>query len=197
MQGIRLWSLGQEDPLEEVMATHSSTLAWRIPWTEEPGGLQSMGLQRVGHAWATNTQHTVPTRCQALRWALGYTRGSEPSRVAVCQLRESSFSYCPSPSLLSPPLLLQREYQGWRERLTSHWWEKEDKKLNWCRQNSPWGMEGKAEVVCKTVSHIHHVSDSPFLVHVAWSGAHRPTQAETASSENCSPEQPQEPWAVV
>ena len=40
---------GQEDPLEKEMATHSSILAWRIPWTEEPGGLQSMGSQRVGH----------------------------------------------------------------------------------------------------------------------------------------------------
>ena len=42
-------SLGQEDPLEEDMATHSSIFAWRIPWTEEPGGLQSMGLQRLEH----------------------------------------------------------------------------------------------------------------------------------------------------
>ena len=42
-------SLGQEDPLEEGMPTHSSILAWRIPWTEEPGGLQSMGSLRVGH----------------------------------------------------------------------------------------------------------------------------------------------------
>ena len=42
-------SLGQEDPLEEEMATQSSILTWRIPWTEEPGGLQSMGSQRVGH----------------------------------------------------------------------------------------------------------------------------------------------------
>ena len=42
-------SLGWKDPLEEGMATHSSVLAWRIPWTEESGGLQSMGLQRVGH----------------------------------------------------------------------------------------------------------------------------------------------------
>ena len=42
-------SLGREDSLEKEMATHSSILAWRIPWTEEPGGLQSMGLQRVGH----------------------------------------------------------------------------------------------------------------------------------------------------
>ena len=45
--------LGQEDPLEKWMATHSSILAWRIPWTEEPGGLQSMGLQRVENNWAT------------------------------------------------------------------------------------------------------------------------------------------------
>ena len=43
-------SLGQEDPLEKEMATHSSILAWKILWTEEPGGLQSMGLQRVGHS---------------------------------------------------------------------------------------------------------------------------------------------------
>ena len=42
-------SLGQEDPLEEGVATHSSILAWRMPWTEEPGGLQSIGLQKVGH----------------------------------------------------------------------------------------------------------------------------------------------------
>ena len=41
--------LGQEDPLEKEMATHSSALAWRILWAEEPGGLQSMGLQRFGH----------------------------------------------------------------------------------------------------------------------------------------------------
>ena len=46
-----VWSLGQKDPQEEGMATHSSILAWRIPWTEESGGLQSMGLQRVGHNW--------------------------------------------------------------------------------------------------------------------------------------------------
>ena len=42
-------SLGWEDPLEKEMATHSSILAWKIPWTKEPGGLQSMGSQRVGH----------------------------------------------------------------------------------------------------------------------------------------------------
>ena len=49
MQETWVRSLGQEDPLEEEMATHSSILAWRIPWTEEPGGLQSMASQRVRH----------------------------------------------------------------------------------------------------------------------------------------------------
>ena len=49
-------SLGWEDPLEKDLATHSSILAWKIPWTEEPGGLQSMGLQRVGHDLTTQQQ---------------------------------------------------------------------------------------------------------------------------------------------
>ena len=49
MQDTRVRSLGWEDPLEKEMATHSSILVWRIPWTEEPGGIQSTGLQRVGH----------------------------------------------------------------------------------------------------------------------------------------------------
>ena len=49
MQETWVRSLGREDPLEKEMATHSSTLAWKIPWTEEPGRLQSMELQRVGH----------------------------------------------------------------------------------------------------------------------------------------------------
>ena len=49
MQETRVLSLGREDPLEMGMKTHPSFLAWRIPWTEEPGGLQSVGSQRVGH----------------------------------------------------------------------------------------------------------------------------------------------------
>ena len=50
-------SLGQEDPLKKEMATHSSILAWKIPWTEEPGMLQSMGSQRVGHNWVTSLSY--------------------------------------------------------------------------------------------------------------------------------------------
>ena len=54
----RVQSLGQEDPREEEMATHSSTLAWRIPWTEEPGGLQSMGSQESDTTERLNHHHT-------------------------------------------------------------------------------------------------------------------------------------------
>ena len=53
MQEIRVLFLGWEDPLGKEMATHSNILAWKVPWTEEPGGLQSMGLHRVGHNLAT------------------------------------------------------------------------------------------------------------------------------------------------
>ena len=54
MRETGVQSLGWEDPLEKEMAIHSSTLAWKIPWTEEPGRLQFMGSQRVGHDWATS-----------------------------------------------------------------------------------------------------------------------------------------------
>ena len=53
MRETRVQSLGQEDPLEKEMATHSSILAWKIPWTEEPGRLQSVGSLRVRHDWVT------------------------------------------------------------------------------------------------------------------------------------------------
>ena len=58
MQETWVQSLGLEDSLEDEMETHSSILAWEIPWTEEPGGLSSMGLWRVGHESAT--EHSTP-----------------------------------------------------------------------------------------------------------------------------------------
>ena len=60
MQETQVQILGQEDFLEKGMATHSRILAWRIPWTEEPGGLHSMGSHRVRHDWATNTDLPNP-----------------------------------------------------------------------------------------------------------------------------------------
>ena len=66
VQGTQVRSLGQKDSREKGIAIQSSILAWRIPWTEEPGGLQSMGPQRVGHNWVTNsftfTQHCGGTK---------------------------------------------------------------------------------------------------------------------------------------
>ena len=59
MQQTWLRFLGQEDLLKKEMAPHSSILAWRIPWTEKPGGLQFMGSQRAKHDWATNTMSGV------------------------------------------------------------------------------------------------------------------------------------------
>ena len=69
MREIRFQSLDLEDPLEEEMATHSSILAWKIPWTVEPGRLQSTGSQRVGHDWATSLSHqsVSSSRCSA-KW---------------------------------------------------------------------------------------------------------------------------------
>ena len=67
LQETWVWSLGQENPLEEGMASHLSILAWWIPWTEEPGGLQSMGLQRVRHDWVT-----CPTKSWIFIWWIDF-----------------------------------------------------------------------------------------------------------------------------
>ena len=66
-------SLGQEDPLEKEMATYSSILAWRIPWMEEPGGLQSTGSQRVRHDWATSL--SLSLHSSTLAWKIPWTEG--------------------------------------------------------------------------------------------------------------------------
>ena len=83
-QETRVWSLGWGVPLEKGIAIHSSILAWRILWTEKPGGLQSVGSQRVGHDWATNTIHTVlegetATHSSILAWKIPWTE--EPGRL--------------------------------------------------------------------------------------------------------------------
>ena len=66
VQKTWVWSLGWEDPLEEGMATHSSIFAWRIPWTEKPGGLQSMGFQRDERDWATSIFNPAPPECYSI-----------------------------------------------------------------------------------------------------------------------------------
>ena len=80
--------LGWEDTLEKEKATHSSILVWRIPWTEEPGGLQSTGSQRVGHDWATST-HLFTSRCA------GETR-EEPGRHQAASPLQTAYGELPS-----------------------------------------------------------------------------------------------------
>ena len=71
-------SLGWEDPLEEDTATHSSVLAWRIPWTEEPGGLQSIGSQRVGYNWSWTQPKQLSMHAQTLDRVLAKSRPLPP-----------------------------------------------------------------------------------------------------------------------
>ena len=95
MQEMRLHSLGGEDPLEKGMATHSSTLAWRIPWTEELGGLQSTGLQKAERELVTEQQqNTKPEPCARRRCGVCATRlrrahapgGSRRSMSVKCSI---------------------------------------------------------------------------------------------------------------
>ena len=103
-----VWSLGWEDPLEKEMATHSSTLAWKIPWMEEPGGLQSMGSLRVGHDWVTSLSLSCigegignPLQCSCLEnprdgrawWAAVYGVTQSWIRLKWLSNRSSSRSF--------------------------------------------------------------------------------------------------------
>ena len=83
LQKAQVWSLGQEDPLEEGMATHSSILAWRIPWLEEPGGQQSIASQRVVHDWSDFARmHTC-----TYDWFELYGRSQHNTKVMILQLK--------------------------------------------------------------------------------------------------------------
>ena len=109
VQETQIRSLGQEDPLEKEIATHSSILAWEIPWTEKPGRVQSMGSQRVGHDWATNIHTSHRHYIKKWRWLcttktlFTNTRGSQIG-LPTPDLAHADF---PGPSfhiLLSSPL---------------------------------------------------------------------------------------------
>ena len=80
MQETRILFLGREVPLEKGMAIHSSILTWRIPWTEKPGGLQSVGSQKVGHDWTTN----IHTHIGLPRWLSGKESACQCRRYRRC-----------------------------------------------------------------------------------------------------------------
>ena len=80
MQETRVRSLGQEDSLEEGMATHSSILPWKTPWIEEPGGLQSIGLERVEHEWS----NLACSCCSVTKWCLTLCDPMDCSTTGSC-----------------------------------------------------------------------------------------------------------------
>ena len=99
MKDMRVRSLGWGDPLDEEMATHSSVLAWEVPWTKEPGGLQSMGSQRARHDLATAHARTICQtqfgklsgtyypRCLYNLWGLSWSHPSQVKKLACLSFR--------------------------------------------------------------------------------------------------------------
>ena len=135
MQETWVRSLGCEDSLEKGMATHSSNPSRRIPWTEEPGGLQSMGLQRVIHDWATNThsgtwtfnKKTLPqvsNECSSLRTLLYWTEvlKQKQNTLYSCLLKKPLFALLLIISLLLTLRCLfcaQFHGDGWKTALNT------------------------------------------------------------------------------
>ena len=123
MQETWVRPLVWEDPLEKEMATHSSIPAWRIPWTEEPGGLQSAGSQRVGHDWATSHTHKELTNIVKLLliqfhivWIL--------SVFSQCRVSESLFMHTMHwrRKWRPTPVFLPGESQGRRSLVGCRLW---------------------------------------------------------------------------
>ena len=102
MQETRVRSLGWEDPLEKEMVTHSSILAWRIPWMEEPGRLRSMGSQRVGHDWATSLLSLLYIYREKDR---GRDRERAKSCLTLCNPMDCSLSGSSVPGILRATIL--------------------------------------------------------------------------------------------
>ena len=96
MQEMGLWSPGQQDPLETGMTTHSSILAWRIPWTEEPGGLQSWGHKESDMTERLSSAHTEENSFIALLGKGG------PQQAVLCLVTQSCPTLC-DPMNCSPP----------------------------------------------------------------------------------------------
>ena len=125
MQESWVHSLGWEDSLEKAMATHSSFLAWRIPWTGEPGGLHCTGSQRVGHGWTTSTHtHKVWYYSLLLRTQMTSSMMVPESKTLNHgreRLRGESFNYLIPPYFLIPTFCNHIWYRNSVEILARLW----------------------------------------------------------------------------
>ena len=137
MQETWIWSLGWEDPLEKRMTTHSCILAWRTPWTEEPGGLQSIGLQRVGHNWATGLNWTdytavdnlaslvtqmvknLPTIQEIWVWSLGWENPQEGKMATLSSILAWRIPWTEEPGRLQS-MGSQRVRHNWETNTRTH-----------------------------------------------------------------------------
>ena len=170
----RARSLGRKDPLEQEMATHSSTLAWQIPWMEEPGRLQSTGSQRVRHDWATSPSlHCVPwgSRFHQKSFvhissegtvALVTTAPSSPDLASSRGALTSGLYFCLSGSRHYYPGGIWAQRRGdvdganeHRQTVRSPHIERVDPGPSWAllSQNLPWEVHCKAESVCCYAPH--------------------------------------------
>ena len=119
-----VWSLGWEDPLEEGMSTHSSMLAWRILWKEEPGGLQSVGSQRVSHDWVTNTTtggsvvKSLPAKQESWVWSLGWEDPLEKEMVTHSSILAWRIPWTEKPGRLHRSTGSQRVGHDWATSLS-------------------------------------------------------------------------------
>ena len=98
-QEMWVWFLGWEDPLEKEMATHSSILEWKIPWSKELGRLQSMGSQKVRHDWATKQHSTLTESSHDITFS-EHTASKEPDQNRILSLRFQNALSPATPSLL-------------------------------------------------------------------------------------------------
>ena len=124
MQETQVWSLGRENPLVEGMATHSSILAWRIPWMEEPGWLHSTGSQRVAHDWSDFTGRHAYLGNSFVTWFPAWTPIFLPSSVhdlCVSMEVKGLTKYSVNTQLISQGLLcLRRSLFLWSLILWKH-----------------------------------------------------------------------------
>ena len=109
-------SLGWEDLLEKEMATRSSILAWKIPWMEEPGRLQFMGSQRVGHNWMTSLTHSLTHSNMNLMWSPG---PYSPSTTFSSYIQSSTYH-----SLVSATITLKSRFCGYPTSTSNFMWLK-------------------------------------------------------------------------
>ena len=125
IQETRVWSLGRKDPLEKEMATHSSILAWKIPWTEDPGRLQSKSLvlQRVGHDWATSLHFMLSwSYCSSLPNSVSSEHSQRQIRTWVTCFFCLSIFFWPHGTWYLSSLTRHQTWVPWIESQSLNYW---------------------------------------------------------------------------